>query len=115
MISITNLVDLIICCIEHPKAANQVFLASDDNDFSTKEIIVNMCKALGKPSRMLPIPILFYRIAGKLFKKEDVCERLIGSLRIDINKTKELLTWSPPQKIEDGFKEAASTYIKRAK
>jgi len=115
LISITNLVDLIICCIEHPKAVHQVFLASDDHDLSTKGIILNMCKALGKPNRMLPVPILLYRIAGKLFKKEDVCERLIGSLQIDITKTKELLTWTPPQKIEDGFKEIASTFIKRTK
>ena len=115
LISITNLVDLISCCIEHPKAVNQVFLASDDHDLSTKGIILNMCKALEKPNRMFPVPIFFYRIAGKMFKKEDVCERLIGSLQVDITNTKELLSWTPPQKIEDGFKDVVSTYIKRNK
>ena len=57
LVSLTNLVDLIIRCIEHPNAVNRVFLASDDNDLSTKEIILNMCKALGKTNRMLPVPV----------------------------------------------------------
>tara|TARA_R110000823_G_scaffold267909_3_gene387894 strand:- start:249 stop:1217 length:969 start_codon:yes stop_codon:yes gene_type:complete len=115
LISITNLVDLISCCIDHPKAINQVFLASDDHDLSTREIIINMSKALKKTNTMFPIPVLFYRIAGKMFKKEDACDRLIGSLQLDITHTKELLNWIPPQKVEDGFKETVTTFIKRIK
>ena len=113
LISIVNLVDLVNCCIEHPKAINQIFLASDDNDLSSKGIILNMCKALNKPNRMFPIPISSYRVVGKLFKKESICERLVGSLQVDISNTKDLLGWIPPQKVEDGFKEMANAFIKR--
>ena len=101
--------------MEHPNAVNQVFLASDDNDLSTKGIILNMCRVLGKPNRMFPFPVLLYRIVAKLLRKESVCERLIGSLQVDITSTKELLSWTPPQKIEDGFKEVVNTIIERRK
>ena len=35
VVAIDNLASLIISCIDHPKAANQLFLVSDDNDIST--------------------------------------------------------------------------------
>ncbi|MGL4748058.1 MAG: NAD-dependent epimerase/dehydratase family protein, partial [Shewanella sp.] len=42
LVSVTNLVDLIVTCIEHPKAANQTFLVSDDHDVSTSEMVREM-------------------------------------------------------------------------
>jgi len=45
-VSIKNLVDLILTCINHPKAANQVFLVSDDYDLSTAELVIKITEAL---------------------------------------------------------------------
>ena len=105
LVSVKNLVDLILKCINHPKASNQVFLVSDDNDLSTSDIVFQMAKALGKFNLQVPVPILFYKIVGKVFNKGDVVDRLIGSLHVDISHTKNTLDWAPPQTIEDGFKE----------
>ena len=55
-ISIDNLVHLVITCLDHPKAANQIFLASDDHDMSTTEFINHLAKAFGKPSRLFYFP-----------------------------------------------------------
>src|SRR5690606_37438681 len=46
LVSIDNLVDLIIRCIEHPEAANQIFLAGDGEDLSTTELLRSVAKAL---------------------------------------------------------------------
>ncbi|GIU08562.1 UDP-glucose 4-epimerase family protein [Shewanella morhuae] len=112
LVSVTNLADLIMTCIEHPKAGNQVFLVSDDNDVSTASLVREMSKGLGKPSRMLPVPLWCYSVAGKLFNKQDVVSRLLGSLQVDISHTKETLGWAPPQTIEQGFKETADSFLK---
>ncbi len=48
LVCIDNLVDLIVTCISHPKAANQVFLASDGHDLSTKCLFEMMVRATGK-------------------------------------------------------------------
>ena len=48
LVSVYNLVDLIKICIDHPKAANQIFFASDDNDLSTAEIVALMAKVQNK-------------------------------------------------------------------
>ncbi|ACK45991.1 NAD-dependent epimerase/dehydratase [Shewanella baltica OS223] len=111
LVSVVNLVDLIITCIDHPKAANQVFLVSDDYDVSTSEMVREMAKALEKPSWQLPIPIWCYKLAGKLFKKSDVVDRLTGSLQVDIFHTKETLGWKPPQTLQDGFKQTAQAFL----
>ncbi|MEE1979618.1 SDR family oxidoreductase [Shewanella xiamenensis] len=111
LVSITNLVDLIITCIDHPKAFNQVFLVSDDHDVSTSEMVREMAKALDKPSVQVPIPIWCYKLAGKLFNKSDVVDRLTGSLQVDISHTKETLGWKPPQTLQEGFKQTAQAFL----
>ncbi|WP_024589810.1 MULTISPECIES: SDR family oxidoreductase [unclassified Pseudoalteromonas] len=107
LVSVYNLVDLIKVCIEHPKAAYQVFLASDDNDLSTAEMIALMAKVQHKKNLALPVPVWCFKLAGKLLNKNDVVDRLIGSLQLDITHTKNTLDWKPPYSVEHGFKLAA--------
>ncbi|MBB1335500.1 MULTISPECIES: UDP-glucose 4-epimerase family protein [unclassified Pseudoalteromonas] len=107
LVSVYNLVDLIKVCIEHPKAANQVFLASDDYDLSTAEMLALMAKVQNKKNLALPVPVWCFKLAGKLLNKSDVIDRLTGSLQLDINHTKNTLDWQPPYSVEHGFKLAA--------
>lgn len=111
LVSVDNLVDLIVTCIDHPKAINQVFLVSDDNDVSTNEMVQQMAKALDKSQWQLPIPTACYRLVGKVLGKEDVINRLLGSLQVDITHTKDTLGWKPPQTLEDGFKQTADAFL----
>ena len=112
LVSVTNLVDLIITCIDHPNAANQVFLVSDDHDISTSEMVREMAKALEKSTWQFPIPVGCYKLMGKIFNKSDVVDRLTGSLQVDISHTKETLNWAPPQTLQEGFKQAAQAFLK---
>ncbi|RZG03143.1 SDR family oxidoreductase [Pseudoalteromonas sp. CO348] len=107
LVSVYNLVDLIKVCIEHPKAANQIFLVSDDNDISTAEMVSLMARAQSKPNLSLPVPLWCFNLVGRLFGKQEVVERLTGSLQIDITHTKNTLNWKPPYSIEHGFKLSA--------
>lgn len=104
LVSVYNLVDLIKECIEHPKAANQVFLASDDHDLSTAEMVALMANVQGKRNVAIPVPIWCFKLAGKLLNKADVIDRLTGSLQLDISHTKSTLGWTPPYSVEHGFK-----------
>ncbi|MDP2636885.1 MULTISPECIES: SDR family oxidoreductase [unclassified Pseudoalteromonas] len=112
LVSVYNLVDLIQLCIEHPKAAGQVFLASDDHDLSTAEMVALMAKVQNKSNFALPVPVWCFKLAGKLLNKSDVIDRLTGSLQLDITHTKNTLDWQPPYSAEHGFKLAAKTSTK---
>lgn len=109
LVSVYNLVNLITVCIEHPKATNQVFLVSDDNDLSTAEMVALMAKVQHKKNLALPVPVWCFKLAGKLFNKADVVDRLTGSLQLDITQTKNILDWTPPYSVEHGFRLAAKT------
>ncbi|EMB7843709.1 UDP-glucose 4-epimerase family protein [Vibrio vulnificus] len=115
LVSVDNLVDLIVTCIDHPKAANQVFLVSDDHDVSTSEMVRQMALALVKRTWQLPVPVWCYNLAGKLFNKSDVVDRLTGSLQVDITHTKETLGWTPPQSLQEGFKQTAEAFLQSKK
>ena len=112
LVSVYNLVDLIQVCIEHPKAANQIFLVSDDYDLSTAQMVALMAKVQGKKNFALPVPVWCFKLTGKLLNKNDVIDRLTGSLQLDITHTKNTLNWSPPYSAEHGFKLAAKHSIK---
>ncbi|MBU2896890.1 UDP-glucose 4-epimerase family protein [Vibrio hepatarius] len=111
LVSLDNLVDLIITCIDSEKAADQVFLVSDDHDISTSEMVREMAVALGKSEWQLPLPVWCYILAGKLFNKSDVIDRLTGSLQVDIKYTKKTLGWTPPQTLQEGFAKAAKAFL----
>lgn len=107
LVSVYNLVDLIQVCIDHPKAANNVFLVSDDNDISTADMVVLMSKVQNKTNLSLPVPLWVYKLVGKILSKQGVIDRLTGSLQLDIEHTKNTLDWKPPYSVEHGFKLAA--------
>lgn len=103
-VALDNLVDLIITCIDHSHAANQTFLVSDDEDISTTQLLEMMTQAAGKSPRLLPVPMSWLRLAGKLTGKQAVIERLCGNLQVDISHTKVTLGWQPPISVEEGIR-----------
>jgi nucleoside-diphosphate-sugar epimerase len=109
---IDNLVSLIMKCIIHPAAANQVFLVSDGNDLSTTELLRGCASALGVRSRLLPIPQKLIEFLAVLIGKKNVAQRLCGNLQVDITKARRLLDWKPPITVEEGLKATAIDFNK---
>lgn len=115
LVSLDNLVDLIITCIEHPNAANQTFLVSDDDDISTSELLSRILIALDSPNRMLPVPGSWLTFAARLVGKQSIAQRLCDSLQVDISKTKELLNWKPPYNSAECIKKTALDFLEKNK
>jgi len=111
LVGIDNLVDLILTCMDHPAAANQTFLVSDDEDLSTTELLRRLGAALGKPARLLPIPAPLLELAAQLAGKQAIAERLLGDLQVNISTTKNILEWAPPVSINDGLEKTAEWYL----
>ena len=110
LVSLDNLVDLILTCIEHPRAANEIFLVSDDRDVSTTELLNLLAVSLGKHPLLLPIPMSLINFAAMLFGRPDLSRRLCGSLQVDIQHTKDTLDWKPPYTIEDSLLKTANAF-----
>jgi len=103
LVALDNLVDLIITCIDHHAAANQTFLVSDGEDLSTTELLRGVAEAIGKPSRLIPVPASLLQFGATLLGKKAVAKRLLGSLQVDISHTQECLNWTPPLTVKQGL------------
>ncbi|MEJ2767024.1 SDR family oxidoreductase [Photobacterium sp. MCCC 1A19761] len=99
LVYLGNLVDLMKVCLHHPKAANQVFLVSDDEDISTTQLLQKLAVAMGTKSRLVPVPAAWLMGLTKLLGKPEVGQRLCSSLQVDIRHTKETLDWTPPYRL----------------
>ncbi len=112
LIYIENLVDAVVTCICHPKAAGQTYLVSEGEDVSTPELVRRLAFALGKPVHIFSFPTGLLRLAGKLLGKSAPVDRLVGSLVIDRSKIRRELGWKPPYTMEQGLKWTAKWYLK---
>ena len=103
MISVENLTDLIVAAATHPGAAGQILLASDGEDLSTDEWLRRIAKALGRPSRLIPVPSGLLRGGAMLLGKPDIARRLLDSLQVDIEPTRRVMNWTPPLTVDQSL------------
>ncbi|WRS38401.1 SDR family oxidoreductase [Thiobacillus sedimenti] len=98
-----NFVDAIRICLEHPAAAGQTFLLDDGRPVSTPELVRAIGRAMGRPARLLPVPVGVLAFAGALLGKRAAVARLTGSLHVDSAAIRARLGWTPPYTMEAGL------------
>lgn len=112
LIYLENLLDAIVTCINHPRAAGQTFLVSDDRDLSTPALIRLMAQAMGRKVRLFSFPPDMLKIIGKITGRSAEIDRLLGSLCVDSSKIRGMLGWKPPYTSEEGIREMGFWYTK---
>jgi nucleoside-diphosphate-sugar epimerase len=118
LVALDNLVDFIIFCADYNKtlqAANQIFVLSDGEDVSTAELFHRVAKAYGKKSRLFLFPVSLLRLGAKLLGKKNMSDRLLGSLKVDSTKARDLLGWKPVITMDEQLKKTADAYLKNEK
>lgn len=98
-----NFVDAIRICIEHPAAAGQTFLVDDGQPVSTPELVRAVAHAMGRPARLLPVPIGLLEFGGALLGRRAAVARLTGSLWLDSSLIRTRLGWTPPYSMAAGL------------
>ncbi|WP_339452334.1 UDP-glucose 4-epimerase family protein [Pseudomonas sp. JAI120] len=115
LVALDNLVDLIVTCVDHPSAPNQTFLVSDGDDMSTTDLLMRMGIALGKPARLIPVPVLLLQLAAAMIGRKAIGQRLCGSLQVDIGKTRRMLGWTPPSTVASALRKTAESFQRSLK
>jgi UDP-glucose 4-epimerase len=103
MVGIDNLIDFIITCMTHPKAANQTFLVSDGQDLSSAALIRGLAQEMGVAVHLPKVPPWMLWTVAAIVRRGYVVQRVCGSLRVDISKARSLLGWSPPLSVDEGL------------
>ena len=112
LIFLENLLDAIVTCIHHPKAARKTYLLSDGIDTSTPELIQKTASALGRPVRLFPFSLNLLRLLAKISGRSEAVNRLLNSLAIDSSRISTELDWTPRFTMAEGLAETAAWYLK---
>lgn len=115
LVALDNLVDLLVLCLTHPAASGQRFLVSDGEDLSTTELLRLLSGALGRPSRLLPVPQSWVEHVAALLGQQALSQRLCGSLQVNIDKTRERLGWVPPLTVEEALTKTAQHFLESSR
>jgi nucleoside-diphosphate-sugar epimerase len=100
-VGIGNLADLLWACVHAPVPTAVPIFASDDDDISVADLVTRMRRLLGLPARLLPVPVPLLQFGARIVGRSADVDRLISPLRVDIAKTKELLSWVPKFSVDD--------------
>jgi nucleoside-diphosphate-sugar epimerase len=108
-----NLASALKCAVEHPAAAGRTYLVRDGEDLSTAQLCRRIGKALGTPTKLLPVPAGLLRLAGRITGKGPQIARLTDSLEIDDAPIRAELGWQPPYSVDQGLELTAAWFKSR--
>jgi UDP-glucose 4-epimerase len=111
LVYVDNLTDFILTCVQHPAAENQIFLVGDEEDVSTTQLLQGLSRALGRPVRLIAVPMRLLEIFAVVIGRRSLAQRLCGSLQVDITKASKLLNWSPKTTLDAALEKTAKAYI----
>ena len=112
LISLKNLVDLIIRCIDNPNVSRKTLLVSDGQDISTPDLLKKLSKFMKKSPRVFSVPIPIIKLISNLVGKKSDVNKIISSLRIDNSYACEILKWNPVISLDEGLEKTVRWYLK---
>lgn len=103
-VHVDNLCDLLLRVLDHPEAANQVFLVSDGHDLSTNDLLQLLTNAAGRSPRSIAVPTAVLLGIGVVLRKQTTVARLTENLQVDVRHTCDALSWKPPLSLVETMK-----------
>lgn len=107
---IDNLTSALALCATDSRAVGEMFHVSDGDDPTVAELARALGRHLGRPARLVPIPVALLRLAGRLTGRLPQVERLTDSLQVDSTHIRAVLGWTPPVALNAGLAATAAWY-----
>ena len=111
LLFVDNLADALMHCASDSRAANGCFHLADDVAPSVADLLRSIGRHLGRPARLVPVPVSLLKLAGRLTGRTAQIERLTESLVLDSSAIRRQLSgWHPPYTLDDGLRATAEWY-----
>ncbi|MDB5796429.1 MAG: hypothetical protein JWP36_331 [Paucimonas sp.] len=110
LIFVGNLASGIAQCLTHPAAAGRTWMISDGQDLSTPELVTMLAHHLGRPPRLMPVPVPVMRWAAAALGKSQEADRLLGNLTVDSDPIRNELGWQAPYSVDQGLAATVAWY-----
>ena len=103
LVNVADLADLLLLAATHPQAPGGIFLPADTTPISTPELIRELGKVLGRPARLLPVPVTLLGLAGWMTGQSRTVAQLVDSLEVDPSEAIDRLGWAPRRGLGEGL------------
>lgn len=122
MVHVDNVIQALRLAAENSAAHGQTYIVTDGQIYSTHQIYVGICNALGRPAPRWTIPLGLLRamarmgdVIGKIRGRgfifdSGVLDKLTGSACYSCEKIKTELGYRPTRFLEDGLREMVDEY-----
>jgi nucleoside-diphosphate-sugar epimerase len=102
-VALDNLVEMLVCLVEHPSPPSGVLLVADAEATTTADFVRAIAGAMGRRVLLVPVPErLLGAVAGLVGGGEQV-RKLAAPSAVDITATRERLGWQPPLTMEQAL------------
>lgn len=96
LIYLHNLTSFLALCVKHQEVGGKLFVVDDNNDLSTREIVLVMAGLANKRARMVNVPQSMVAFLLRVVGKTKALESLTENFQIDSSATRAVTGWSPP-------------------
>jgi nucleoside-diphosphate-sugar epimerase len=117
---VDNLAAAVASTLDLPTETRETFVVGDSPPVSSADLVREIARALGRPVRLLPIPYVVMRGAGRVGDAlarvvpfsltSDAVERLFGSLAVDHSRFARATGYVPPQSRSEAMLLTAAWY-----
>lgn len=124
LVYVANLVDAGVALLRAGGSAGAVYPVGDAESLSTAELVRGIAAALGRPARILPLPVAALRVVGRIGDQvrrvapfpldSTAVDRLTGSLVVDSSALERDIGWTPPHTVADGLRATAEWFRESA-
>lgn len=104
LIHLENLADAVRHALTAPAG---IYHPKDDIDFSTPDLVRLLAEGMGRPARLIPMPVAALRVLGAITGRRGAIARLTGSFTSD----GAMANWTAPIAAEDGLRTTAKAYM----
>jgi|MDTE01.1.fsa_nt_gb nucleoside-diphosphate-sugar epimerase len=98
LISITNLVDFIIYCINNKSSNNNIFFVSDGLNIQINDLIEKLIKIYNLQSKLFYVNTDILKIISYFLGLRNYFLRFNNPIQVDISQTIKVTGWKPKQK-----------------
>lgn len=112
LIYVENLCDIIRVCIDHPAAANQIYVVKDI-DNSIGDLIIRLAQASGYTPSLFKVSPRLLLWLEKIPVLKNTMHRLTRSLLVDDSKIIQQLAWSAPVKTDIAIRRTSEWFMNR--
>lgn len=95
LIHVDNLTNILQLCLEHPRAAGQIFHVRDLRDYSTPEILAGVARSLECSLRLVHVPLPILKVLMRAAGQYDAFQQLTGWLQVNDEHVRQVLNFTP--------------------